>query len=135
MSCRYYSECGRLCPRFIMTTAVTFADGTLTLTLPDTVTYADRCRYCIVIAQALPDGVTLDADVVAVIGTGTTEFPLVDRCGAPVTAQQVFTRRRYPVLVSTTATGGTIRVLCGLPCIDGTSLNALNDAAEGGAGA
>lgn len=134
MSCKYNSHCGRLCPRFVITTTVAFADGTLTLTLPDDVTYANGQRYCIVIGQAIPAATTINAPVVAVVGTGTTEFPLLTRCGAPVVAQQLATRRRYPVLVSTTAAGGSLRILCDLPCVDTTTLGALNDAAEGGAG-
>ena len=130
MNCNY--RCGKLCPNFVITTAVAFADDTLTLTLPDNITYADCHKYCIVIGQTIPDTTTINAEVVAVVGTGTTEFPLVTRCGAPVLAQQIGTRRKYPVLISTTATGGTIRMLCDLPYVDSTTLNALNDA-EGGA--
>lgn len=135
MSCIYNNSCGKLCPHFVVTTAVTFADGTLTLTLPDDVTYSDRQKYCIVIGQTIPAAATLNAPVVAVIGAGTTEFPLVTCCGAPVVSQQVSTRRRYPARVSTTAAGGTFRLLCRLPDVDSTALTALNDAAEGGAGA
>jgi len=128
MYCRYNSACGKLCPHFVITTAVAFADGTLTLTLPEDVTYGNCEKFCIVIGQTLPDTVTLNAPVVAVIGTGTTEIPLVNRCGAPVVAQQISTRRRYPTLVTTTSTGGTIKVLCDLPCVESTTLNALNEA-------
>jgi len=112
MACNY--KCGKPCPRFVRTTAVAFAGDTLTLTLPEDITYTAGCRYCLVIAQTIPDATTIGADVVAVIGAGTTEFPLITRCGDPVTATQIGTRRKYPVLISTTATGGTIRVLCDL---------------------
>ena len=127
------NKCGRLCPNFVVTTAVAFAGDTLTLTLPDNVTYTDGCKYCVVIGQTIPTETTLTAEVVAVIGTGTTAFPVLTRCGSPVTAQQVFTRTRYPVLVTTSATGGNLRVLCPLPDVDSTSLNALNDAGGDGA--
>lgn len=134
MSCGC-NKCGKLCPRFVVTTAVAFATDTLTITLPEDITYTDGCRYCIVIGQAIPTETTLTAEVVAVIGAGTVEFPLIDRCGAPVTAQQIFTRKRYPVYVTTSATGGTLKILCDLPNVDSATLNALNDAtaAEGGA--
>lgn len=135
MACRYNTQCGKLCPHFAIVTEVAFATGTLTLTLPDDVTYSDRQKYCIVIGAALPDTTTINAPVVAVVGDGTTEFPLLTRCGAPVVAQQIATRRKYPVLISTTATGGSIRILSCLPDVDVTTLNALNDAVEGGAGA
>ena len=126
--CRYGNKCGKLCDHFVVTTAVAFAAGTLTLTLPDDVTYGNCEKFCIVIGQTIPDTTTLNAPVVAVIGTGTTTFPLVNRCGAPVVAQQVSTRRKYPTIVSTTASSGSFKVLCNLPCIDSTTLNALNEA-------
>jgi len=126
--CRYNNKCGKLCDHFVVTTAVAFADGTLTLTLPDTVTYGNCETYCIVVGQTLPDTVTLNAPVVAVIGAGTTEFPLLTRCGAPVVAQQLSTRYKYKTVVTTTATGGAFKVLCDLPCVETTTLNALNEA-------
>ena len=134
MSCGYY-KCGKMCEHFVVTTTVTFADGTLTLTLPDTITYENREIYCSVVGQNIPDTTTLTAPVVAVVGTGTVEFPLVTRCGTPVVAKQLSTRYKYKTIVTTSATGGTIRVLCDLPDVDSTTLNALNDAtaAEGGA--
>lgn len=126
--CRYGSNCGKLCDHFVVTTAVAFADGTLTLTLPDDVTYGNGEKFCIVIGQTIPDTATLNAPVVAVIGAGTTAFPLVNRCGAPVVAQQVSTRRKYSTRVTTTAAGGSFKVLCDLPCVETTTLNALNEA-------
>jgi len=126
--CRYNNKCGKLCDHFVVTTAVAFADGTLTLTLPDDVTYSNGEKYCIVIGQNRPETTTLNAPVVAVIGAGTTEFPLLTRCGAPVVAQQVGTRRKYPVYVTTPATGGTFKLLCDLPRAETTTLNALNEA-------
>lgn len=128
MSCRYNNSCGKLCDHFVVTTAVAFAAGTLTLTLPDDVTYGNGEKFCIVIGQTIPDTTTLNAPVVAVIGAGTTAFPLVNRCGAPVVAQQVSTRRKYSTRVTTTAAGGSFKVLCDLPCVETTTLNALNEA-------
>jgi len=128
MYCIYNNKCGKLCPHFVVTTAVTFADGALTLTLPDDITYNNCEKYCIVVGQSIPDTATINAPVVAVVGAGTTTFPLVTRCGAPVVAQQVGTRHKYPVYVTTTATGGSFKVLCDLPCVETTTLNALNEA-------
>lgn len=121
-------KCGKICPRFVVTTAVAYASGVLTLTLPDSITYIDGRKYCIVIGQAIPAATTLTSDVVAVIGAGTTSFPIVTRSGATVTAQQISTRKRYPVRIDATATGGTIKILCDLPCVDVETLDALNDA-------
>lgn len=128
---------GKLCKRFILSQAVTFADGTLTINLPAG-SYANGCKYCIVIAQAIPAETTITAPVVITIGDGTEEYPLVNRCCAQVTACGIRTRTRYATVVSTDATGGTFKML-GNPCcspnnrlvaIDGTA----PDAAAGGGG-
>ena len=133
MACVNNTSCGKICSHFVVTTAVTFAAGTLVLTLPDDVTYNDGEKYCVVIGQSIPDSTTLNAPVVAVVGAGTTQFPLLTRCGAPVVSQQVRTRVKYPVCSTTSSTGGSLRVLCCLPSVDSTSLNSLNEAGGGGA--
>lgn len=132
MSC---SNVCRLCDRFVISQAVTFADGTLTVNIPAG-SYADGCKYCIVVAQTIPAATTITAPVVITIGDGTEEYPLT-RCDcSQVLASGLRTRTRYAVIVSTNATGGTFKML-GRPCcspvnrlaaIDGTA-----PAAEGGA--
>lgn len=122
------------CSRKVYVSDVTFAAGTLTLNFPDTVSYVNHCKYCFVITTTLPDTATINAPVVVTVGDGTTTFPLLTRCGAPVVAQQLRARRRYPFRVSTTATAGSIIILTCLPDVDNPVLAALNDA-EGGAGA
>ncbi len=124
------------CPRKVYVSDITFADGTLTLNFPDTISYVNRCKYCFVLTTTIPDEATVNAPVVVTVGDGTVEFPLLDKCGAQVIVQQLRTRRRYKFRVETTATGGSVTILCCLPEVDGTTLAALNDAvAEGGAGA
>lgn len=130
MSC---NRACKVCDRLAFVSDVTFATDTLTLNFPGTISYVNGCKYCFVLTTALPDAATVNAPVVATVGAGTTEFPLLDRCGAQVVAQQLRTRRRYPVRISTTAAGGSVTVLCGLPDVDSTTLAALNDA-EGGEG-
>jgi hypothetical protein len=127
----------RLCDRLILSQAVTFADGTLTINLPAG-SYANGEKYCIVVAQAIPAATTITAPVVITIGDGTVEYPLVTRCCAAVLACGIRTRTRYATMVATSATGGNFKLLgtpcCSpnnnLPAIDGTA-----PAAEGGAGA
>ena len=58
--------------------AVTFTDGTLTIYIPAG-SYSRGCKYCIVVAQAIPAETTITAPVVITIGTGTEEYPLT-RC-------------------------------------------------------
>lgn len=111
MSCK--SVC-KLCNRLVLSQAVTFAAGTLTINLPAG-SYSNGCKYCVVVAQAIPAATTINAPVVFTIGTGTVAYPLVNRCCAPVTACGIRTRTRYSVVVSTSATGASFKML-GQPC-------------------
>lgn len=135
MSCR--NVC-RLCPRLIISEAVTFAAGVLTINLPAG-SYNDGCKYCLVIAQAIPDATTINAPVVITIGTGTEEYPLTGCDCAQLTAAAVRTRTRYATRVSTTPTGGTFRLLGRACCAPDNSLTAIDGtapaAAAGGDGA
>lgn len=118
----------RLCDRLILSQAVTFADGTLTINLPAGA-YQNGCKYCIVVAQAIPAATTINAPVVVTIGAGAEEYPLTNRCCEQLTACAIRTRTRYSTVVSTTPTGGTFKLLgnaCPCPtnnltAIDGTA--------------
>lgn len=133
MSCK--NVCA-LCPRLVISQAVTFADGVLAVNLPAG-SYTNGQKYCIVVAQTIPATTTINAPVVVTIGTGTAQYPLTKRNCAQVTACGIRTRTRYSTVVSTGATGGAFRLL-GTPCcapnntlpsIDGT---APATAADGG---
>ena len=131
---RYCGQTRRLCDRLILSQAVTFADDTLTINLPEG-SYGDGCRYCIVVAQAIPEDTTINAAVVVTIGDGTAEFPLTNQCCAQLTACSIRTRTKYPVVVSTSATGGTFKVLGRVACAPNNALAALDGTiTEGGAG-
>ena len=133
MSCK--TVC-RLCDRLVLSQAVTFADGTLTINLPAG-SYANGEKYCIVIAQAIPDTTTITAPVVITIGDGTEEYPLTNRCCAQVTACSLRTRTRYSTVVSTSATGGTFKMLGKGSCAPSNNLAAIDGTAPvtGGGGA
>ena len=127
-----------LCPNLILSQAVTFADGTLTINIPAG-SYNNNCKYCIVIAQAIPAATTINTPVVVTIGDGTVEYPMTNRNGVQLTANMIRTRTRYATCVSTTATGGAFRML-GTPkgcCPVTSNLTAIDDTApvEGGDGA
>lgn len=126
----------RLCDRLIISAAVTFAADTLTINLPAG-SYNNGERYCIVVAQAIPAATTINAPVVITIGDGTEEYPLTNRCCAQLTAASLRTRTRYATVVSTTATGGTFRLLGRASCAPSNNLTAIDGTApvEGGAGA
>lgn len=123
MSCK--TSC-KLCDRLVISQAVTFTGGNVVVNLPAG-SYRNGCKYCIVIAQAIPDTATINAPVVVTIGTGTELYPLTNRCCAPVTACGIRTRTRYSAVVATSGTGGTFKLLgktC--PCPDNslTSIDA-----------
>ena len=105
----------RVCDRLIISSAVTFANGTLTINLPDG-NYADREKYCIVVAQAIPATATITAPVVVTIGDDTTTYPLLNSDCSTVYACSIHTRTRYTVCVFTDITSGVFRLMGKLPC-------------------
>ncbi len=132
MSCK--NVCA-LCDRLIISESVTFDGTSLVVNLPAG-SYANGCKYCIVVAQTIPAETTIVAPVVITIGDGTEEYPLTNRCCAQVTACAIRTRTKYSTVVSTSATGGTFKLL-GRPCCSpNNALSAIDGtapAAEGGA--
>lgn len=126
MSCK--NVC-RLCRNLIISESVTFTAGTgLVIDIPAGA-YNDCGKYCIVIAQTIPDATTITAPVFITIGGGAVLYPLNQCDGAQVTANQLRTRTKYCTRVNTTATGGSFNLLgkiCGqlnngLTAIDGTA--------------
>lgn len=119
----------RLCKNLIISQSVTVVtvDGvdTLVIDLPAG-TYGDCCKYCIVIAQAIPDTATINMPVAFSIGgVTTTVYPFV-RCDcSQVTACAIRTRTRYSTIVSTNAIGGVFKSLGGLSCCPSNSLLSL----------
>lgn len=117
-----------LCERLVISQAVTFADGTLTINLPAG-SYSNGCKYCIVIAQTIPAAATITAPVAITIGTGTEEYPLTNKCCAQVTACALRTRTRYSTVVSTGATGGTFKMLGRGCCAPNNALASIDGTA------
>lgn len=118
----------KLCDKLVLSQSVSFTGGNLEINLPAG-SYNNGEKYCIVVAQAIPDTTTINAPVVITIGAGTALYPLTKRNCAQVTACGIRTRTRYSVCVVTNATGGSFRML-GQPCcspsnnltsIDGTA--------------
>ena len=127
MSCN--KNCNRLCPNLVISTsvAVVTVNGTDTLliNIPEGA-YANGCKYCIVVAQSIPSTATINMPVaVSIGGVTTTVYPLTNRCCAQVTACAIRTRTRYSVCVSTSATGGSFKVLSGLSCAPNNALESL----------
>lgn len=117
-----------LCDRLVISQAVTFAGGTMTVNIPAG-SYANGEKYCIVIAQTIPAAATITAPVVVTIGAGTEEYPLTGKNCAQVTACALRTRTRYSVVVSTSATGGTFKMLGRGCCAPSNALAAIDGTA------
>lgn len=105
------SECIRnckLCDKLILSQNITFNGTSLVINLPEN-SYQNGCKYCIVLAQSIPDTTTINAPVVFSIGTGTVEYPFVNCDCTPIYASQVKTRRIYPVRVNTAVNTGVFK--------------------------
>lgn len=105
----------RLCDRLVVSSAVSFNGTNLVINIP-TGNYADREKYCIVVAQNIPTTTTITAPVVITIGTSTTTYPLLNCDCTPVYACSINRRTRYSTKVQTSIAGGSFRLLGKLPC-------------------
>lgn len=126
----------RLCDRLIISQAVTFTAPNLIINLPAG-SYQNCERYCIVVAQAIPEATTINAPVFISVGDGTELYPLNQCNGAQATASGIRTRTRYATKVTTTATGGAFRLLgkiCCYPTDNLTSIDGTAPAAAPGGG-
>ena len=122
------SDVCKVCPRLVISQAVTCAAGTLTINLPAG-SYNNGEKYCIVVAQAIPAATTITAPVVVTIGDGTVAYPLTGCKCAQLVACQIRTRTRYAARVVTTATGGTFRLLGRASCAPSNALTAIDGTA------
>ena len=134
MSCK--NIC-RLCENLILSESVTFTAPNLIIDLPAGA-YQNCEKYCIVVAQAIPEDTTINSPVFVSIGGGTELYPLTRCNGAQATASGIRTRTRYATRVATTATGGAFRLLGKASCAPVNRLAALDGTApaapaEGGA--
>lgn len=126
MSCK--NVC-KLCDKLIISTAVTFTAGTgLIITIPAG-SYSDNCKYCIVVAQNIPDTTTINAPVFIQIGTGTELYP-VNKCDCTqLTACGIRTRTKYSMCVETTPTSGIFKLLGKSCCQPNNDLRSINGTA------
>lgn len=128
----------RLCDRLIISEAVTFTAGTgLIINIPEG-SYQDGCKYCIVVAQAIPAATTITAPVFITIGDGTELYPLNLCDCTQATACSIRTRTKYSTRVETSATTGVFKLLGKVCCAPNNNLTAIDGTApvaDGGAGA
>ena len=124
----------RLCDRLIISQAVNFTAPNLIINLPAGA-YRNCERYCIVVAQDIPDATTINAPVFITIGDGTELYPL-NRCnGVQATASGIRTRTRYATRVSPTATAGAFRLLGKICCYPTDNLTSIDGTAPAAAAA
>ena len=119
----------KLCKNLIISESVTFTAGTgLIINIPEA-SYQDGCKYCIVVAQAIPTTTTITAPVFITIGDGTVLYPL-DKCDCTqATACSIRTRTKYSTKVETTATGGIFKLLGKVACSPNNNLTAIDGTA------
>ena len=118
----------RLCDKLIISTAVAFTGGNLVITIPAG-SYNNNCKYCIVVAQAIPATTTINAPVVIQIGTGAQLYPLTKFNCRPVTACGIRTRTKYSVCVETTPTSAIFKMLGNPCCQPNNDLRSVNGTA------
>ena len=123
----------RLCDKLIISTDVTFTAGTgLVITIPEG-SYGDNCKYCIVVAQTIPDTTTINAPVFIQIGAGTELYAL-NKCDCTqATACSIRTRTKYATRVETSATTGVFKLLGKVCCAPNNNLTAIDGTAVAGA--
>lgn len=112
MSCPNYK---RICDKLVISNSVTVANSSLVINIPAN-NYMNKEKYCIVVAQPIPDTATINAPVVLTIGEDTTTYPLVNCNCTNVTACSINTRTRYSVVVRTDLNGGSFVLKEKLPC-------------------
>ena len=119
----------KICDNLIISTATTFTAGTgLVITIPEG-SYSDNCKYCIVVAQAIPTTTTISAPVFIQIGTGTVLYPL-NKCDCTqATACSIRTRTKYSTRVETSATAGVFKLLGKVSCAPNNNLTAIDGTA------
>lgn len=117
----------KLCNKLIISDAVTYtaATNSLTIYIPAGTYYRGQ-KYCLVVAQAIPDTTTINALVyVSIGGDTTTLYPLV-RCNCTqVTACSIRTRTKYSTVVVTDSATGSFRLLGDVPCSPNSALASL----------
>lgn len=123
------NNCCKLCENLIISQSVTVVTvngiDTLVIDLPSR-NYGNKCKYCIVIAQSIPDTATINMPVAFSIGGDTTTvYPFVRYNCSQITACGVRTRTKYPTIVSTNAASGVFKSLGGVSCCPINNLASL----------
>lgn len=109
----------KLCNNLILSTAINYDAATdrILVGLPAN-TFENCQKYCIVLAQTIPEAATINSQVFFTVGTNPTQYPFVNKDCTPVFATQVRTRRIYSTRVNTSIETGVFKYVgkCPLPC-------------------
>lgn len=95
MTCSMYNNGGfncNGCLHFVKTLSITLTGTVLTLTIPAE-TIRNREKFCICLAQSIPNGVDANTTVNVAVTNVTAPFMLIDRCGNKIYGDQLRTRR------------------------------------------
>lgn len=124
-------NCNKLCKRFVGSVSVTVVGTSLVINLPD-VNFNNCEKLCLAILQDIPtDTVTRGMPVVITIGTATTQYPIVDCNGLPLTQEYIGQGRIYKLQVRTTTSSAVFVALENL-CKACTNLASIPTATTGG---
>jgi hypothetical protein len=86
--------CNR-CDRFIKSSSITASSSDVIITISSAPTLTNLKRFCLVLAQNLPEGAnTLPVQ----ISIGGTTYPVYTRTGNLLRADQIRCRRVYPII-------------------------------------
>lgn len=117
----------KLCNKLIISDAVTYtaATNSLTIDIPAGTYYRGK-KYCLVVAQAIPDTTIITALVyISIGGDTTTLYPLVRYNCTQVTACSMRTRTKYSTVVVTDSATGSFKLLGDVPCSPNSALASL----------
>ena len=118
----------KICDKLVLSQSITFDGTSLVVNLPAG-SYNNNQKYCVILAQSIPSTVTINAPVVFTIGTGTVQYPLVNKCCRPVSACGVRTRTKYSLCVETTPTTAVFKMLGNPCCQPNSNLSSVNGTA------
>lgn len=94
----------KVCNNLVPTIAVAVSDGFLTLSI-ENMNLVNRQKVCLMIVQAIPSAA---GNLPVQINVNGQNMPIYNKCGNYVRADQLRTRRVYPLILGTTPPHFTI---------------------------
>lgn len=119
----------KICDKIIISRSVSVLTiggvNTLVIDIPAG-SYVNCCKYCLVVAQQVPNTATINMPVaISINGNTATTYRFVGKCCRQLTACGIVARTKYPVIVTTTATGGEFVCLRNVQCYPREVLQSL----------